>query len=1074
MTAETHRRRNGRVWVGVRDALRAHPLWLPIVVIALALTLLRPARQGAPAAQVTPWFLVLVAVAALPFALNPLVDKRKRRGQQLIGGSLPRTPPPKFEPDRGWAAVWILAPFVALAVGVLLYRAHAPDEFDAPAVALGGSAQTLPPAVDLGLALVWDAALIVGYGTALWMGVVAASWVFWTPTAAAVARFGRPCVAVAVTADLVENLLLAWAWRDGTPFLLDAASVAARIKFAMLLPAVLIALSGVLVTAGRLLGSTLRAGRNADVWATITDDGQTTPRLREGSPQTAPSAAEGTAAASPDDEAQRRWAAAYDVPDVEPDGAGSAFCLSGGGIRSACVSLGVLNGLRSKLTGVRYVIAVSGGSYTAGALSQLLSAAPDAWLPANAAVQGDFTDAYAPGSVELDHLRRHSSYITSTPREMIVALAVLARGVLASLALLFAPAVLLGILVAWLYHALPIAVLPKLGGAAETSSTGALTSKAASDGLVVPPQAAWTALIVTVIAVVAWVWQLSGQARVPAQSGPPSRKVTRPQRVAVFSTQAAVLVVVAVLGLPVLLWVATWVAGTVAPRVQVPIGVGGAVGSVLLTYAASLAVLLWRKRTSISGALTKRRGKDGSSTMAAVPRGLLQLLLVVLALAVLYLGWLLLFGVSASATVTSLDACDRAATLAGCDRSTPLLAAAGIAVLVAVLGAVLDESSLSLHPFYRQRLASAFATRRVSIDGGPTVAIPYDAQEPTTLSEYTGSRSEPQRPIFVYGAAANLNGDHRTPPGLNAVSFTFSSQWCGGPDIGWVQTDKLEKIVSTRLRRDITVQGAVAISGAAIASAMGRNSGWYDVFLAASGVRLGAWLPNPSFLAQMRAARDEEGVVDDWTLPGLPRVRRMTYLLREVLNLHSDCDRLLLISDGGHYENLGLVEALRRRCTTIYLADGGGDRPPTAQGLVEAINLAYAELGVVIELDDPLASEPGGGGPLRPEAPLQALNAGLSRTPVITGTITYPEAAGLPKECNVGRLYVARSTLWPTMPYSLLSYAARHPEFPRDSTGDQWFDDGQFSAYLNLGRAMGDELAEAAAADACPRDDPVE
>jgi hypothetical protein len=276
------------------------------------------------------------------------------------------------------------------------------------------------------------------------------------------------------------------------------------------------------------------------------------------------------------------------------------------------------------------------------------------------------------------------------------------------------------------------------------------------------------------------------------------------------------------------------------------------------------------------------------------------------------------------------------------------------------------------------------------------------------------------------------------------------------------------------LRRDITVQGAVAISGAAIASAMGRNSGWYDVFLAASGVRLGAWLPNPSFLAQMRAARNEDGVVDDWTLPGLPRVRRMTYLLREVFHLHSDCDRLLLISDGGHYENLGLVEALRRRCTTIYLADGGGDRPPTAQGLVEAIDLAYAELGVVIELDHPLDSEPGGGDPLRPEAPLQTLNAALSRTPVITGTITYPEAAGLPKDRNVGRLYVSRSTLWREMPYSLLSYAARHREFPRDSTGDQWFDNGQFSAYTNLGRAMGDELAKAVHADARRRNAPAD
>lgn len=45
-----------------------------------------------------------------------------------------------------------------------------------------------------------DFAFIVGYGTALWMGVVAASWVFWTPRAAAVARFGT--LSVVLTRDL--------------------------------------------------------------------------------------------------------------------------------------------------------------------------------------------------------------------------------------------------------------------------------------------------------------------------------------------------------------------------------------------------------------------------------------------------------------------------------------------------------------------------------------------------------------------------------------------------------------------------------------------------------------------------------------------------------------------------------------------------------------------------------------------------------------------------------------------------------------------------------------------------------
>ena len=1045
------------------DALQSHRLWLPIVAVALVFSLLRPLQQGPLVSwHVTPSFVWVALIAATPFLANPLVRKRKRRTRELIGGSVPSAAPPTFEPDRGWAVLWLAAAPVTAFVGYRLYVGNAPAQLDAVAVELSGRSQQqqFPPPVDLGLALVWDAAFIVGYGTALWMAVVAASWVFWTPSAAAVARFAKPCVAVAVTADLVENALLAWAWRTGTPLVLevlDAASVAARIKFAMIVPAVLVAATGVLVAAVRLV--TGRLSPRAAVWARIDGQQLRTPRPLEVAADSAPPPPAGEVDAPPGGKAQERWAAAYEVPDVKLDGDGTAFCLSGGGVRSACVSLGVLDSLRSQLANVRYVIAVSGGSYTAGAVSQLLSAAPHGTLKKGETVEGAFGDAYAPGSVELDHLRRHASYITSTPREMIIALGVLARGLLASLALLFAPAVLLGILVAFLYHAVPIAVLPTLSGTTETSTAGATTSQAVDKGLLVTPQAAWTALIVTAVALIAWLVQLVWQARRPDAMGRP-RRSTRPKRAAVFATQTAVVVVVAVLGIPVLLWLAVWVADKVTPRVH--IGVGSAVGSVLLTYAASLAALLWRKRTTISGALTKRKrkGDDTGRTAAAVPRGLLQLLLVVLASAVLYAGWLLLFGVSASSTVTSLNACDHIPSLQGCDRNTPFYTAAVIALFVAVLGALLDEASLSLHPFYRQRLASAFATRRLSADGVRTYARAYEPQVPTTLSAYTGSRPEHEGPTFVYGAAANLNSDHRTPRGLNCMSFTFSSDWCGGPDIGWVQTKSLEAVVSSRLRRDVTVQGAVAISGAAVASAMGRNSGWYSVFLAVTGVRLGAWLPNPSFLAQMHAARTRDGKVSDWTLPGLPRVRRMTYLLREVFGRHSASDRLILVSDGGHYENLGLVEALRRRCTTIYLADGGGDTPPTAQGLVEAINLAYAELGVEITLDDPLASEPGIGDPLRPEAPLKTLNAALSRTPVVTGTIKYPEAAGLPQGKDVGRLYVMRSTLWPSMPYSLLSYAARHPEFPRDSTGDQWFDDGQFSAYFMLGRAMGDELTK--------------
>ena len=57
-------------------------------------------------------------------------------------------------------------------------------------------------------------------------------------------------------------------------------------------------------------------------------------------------------------------------------------------------------------------------------------------------------------------------------------------------------------------------------------------------------------------------------------------------------------------------------------------------------------------------------------------------------------------------------------------------------MVVVLLGGVVDETTLSLHPFYRRRLARAFAVRAVQKQGRPVKAVPYDAAERTTLSGY--------------------------------------------------------------------------------------------------------------------------------------------------------------------------------------------------------------------------------------------------------------------------------------------------------------------------------------------------
>ena len=129
-------------------------------------------------------------------------------------------------------------------------------------------------------------------------------------------------------------------------------------------------------------------------------------------------------------------------------------------------------------------------------------------------------------------------------------------------------------------------------------------------------------------------------------------------------------------------------------------------------------------------------------------------------------------------------------------------------------------------------------------------------------------------------------------------------------------------------------------------------------------------------------------------------MRGAGYFYRELFGINKLHARLVQVTDGGHYENLGLVEALRRRCRLIYVIDGGGDTPPLLSGLSDAIRLARFELGVEIELDErgdygapklaPGSSERFGEGNA-----FSSLKSRLTEGAVVRGLIRYPAAAGL-------------------------------------------------------------------------------
>jgi hypothetical protein len=806
-----------------------------------------------------------------------------------------------------------------------------------------------------------DFLLIGGYMAGLLL-LGALGWgVFWTAGARQLAALAMAGAVGAGVLDVAENLLLDFL---DPPTALDGDLTMRQVQaaaFAKL--TVLAAVAGLAVVVVGVTVSRL----TLLVWERLGHRAR--PRLQRETDVLAP-------VAPPPEEEEEEGRTHWDAGSRLPPGrwpADVGIAASGGGIRSACVTLGALQSLRDRgeLERAGYLVSVSGSGYTVGAFQLALQ--PVRTRPAKGVSIAEPEDVFAPGSAEEDYLRRHSSYVADGARQWIVALWTLLRGIVVSLALITLTVAVAGLLLASFYTAVPILDLAALHPRFVADPTANAPAYPAPPGGVLlaigaTAAAAFLSFVLDILILSLW-----------------ERPVRRPGRIARALAAVAGLLTVIGLGVPAVVWASARVTWGLNIQGAVSTAAGGALSAVLLTYLGTLAGVLWRKRQTIGRQVGVVRGwltgaGAGTGTPQAVPTSLLQRLIVLAVLLLLGLGFLAVLGwVVATAPRWSL-----AWRL-------------GLPATLVLCAMLLDQTWLGLHPFYRRRLASAFAVRRLRNDQGKVFADPYPfSSEGTPLSDYARPPAGGPFPKVIFAAAANLSGQDRTPPGRHAVSYTFASDFVGGPDVGWVATDKLQQRVSPHLARDLTVQAAMAISGAAFASAMGRQTRAFQTFFALSNARLGAWLPNPAFLYDEGTSQPvDQGPAEapariHWTRPRLPRLRRLSYLLREIVGRYPCDNRLLYCTDGGHYENLGLVELLRQRCRLVYCIDASGDTPPLSGTLAEAITLAYEELGVRIELDHPLELVPGGADPLQPQQPLAALSGRLSKSVVCTGTITYP------------------------------------------------------------------------------------
>jgi len=264
---------------------------------------------------------------------------------------------------------------------------------------------------------------------------------------------------------------------------------------------------------------------------------------------------------------------------------------------------------------------------------------------------------------------------------------------------------------------------------------------------------------------------------------------------------------------------------------------------------------------------------------------------------------------------------DLGVTQVDAHQSLALLAAA----LLIYSHLLLDINQSSLHPFYRDRLSKAYVVEATDTAGS-------DEVERLGIKRLTDlRRHNPALPYHLINTALNSPaGTHPSLRGRKSDIFIFSRWFSGCPATGYFPTAELE-----RLDPHLDLATAMAISGAAASPFMGTKKTPASLLFAVLNIRLDYWLPLPG----------------RWRVPVIGRMPGPWYLLRQVLGNVTERSTFVNLSDGGHIENLGLYELLRRRCKFIVAVDGECDPDITCSSLVNLQRFARTDFGIEMDID---------------------------------------------------------------------------------------------------------------------------
>jgi hypothetical protein len=328
----------------------------------------------------------------------------------------------------------------------------------------------------------------------------------------------------------------------------------------------------------------------------------------------------------------------------------------------------------------------------------------------------------------------------------------------------------------------------------------------------------------------------------------------------------------------------------------------------------------------------------------------------------------------------------------------------GLSILLAL---TCDINAISMHSYYRSRLAEAFLPE-VATDGR---GGKHDGRHPMTF-RLTDVRADSGGPFHIINTT--LNTTSSTDARLrarNGENMILTPLYCGSAATGYRRTQDY-------LRGELTLSTAFSVSGAAVdPDTYATRSRPVSFLMALLNVRLGVWVRNP---------RQEPR---RWRFPAWYQL-----MLREMLGVGlTEKDSRIHLADGGHFENLGMYELLRRRCRYIIVSDAGADPACTLADLGQAVQRARADLGAEVEIcADPLFH--GNGGEMRKRAHL-------------IGQVTYADGSS-------GEILYLKALLRENLGADIYGYWRTNPEFPNQPTSNQFYGELQFDSYRELGRQL--------------------